>query len=224
MYTYTCEKIACFRLYLFVRASFAQTLYIRRSTEEGRPDRVVEVWARSVLCAARGVRSNFFCRREWTRRFLGFSFRGVLYQVSSVFEMFFFAHTYRCETARLTTTLGSLCRDRFEVHWSSKFGRAACRVLCVSRVHMPGVMRSFFLQGKKKKNRPPAQTVWLGATLSLRTRVRASASVPFCFFLFVISPLFLKVGAFAQILYAVMYLFGTARLATTLAFPVQGQV
>ena len=52
----------------------------------------------------------------------------------------FFAHTYvpgiSLKTARLATTLGSPCRDR-QV-WgtlSSKLGRAACCVPCVTRAH-----------------------------------------------------------------------------------------
>ena len=41
MYTYICEKIVCFRTYLFVRALLTKTL--RTSTQEGRPEPVVEV-------------------------------------------------------------------------------------------------------------------------------------------------------------------------------------
>ena len=54
MNTNICDFMLLFRSYLFVRAPFAQTP--RRSTEEGRPDTVVEVWARSMQCVACGVR------------------------------------------------------------------------------------------------------------------------------------------------------------------------
>ena len=52
------EFFVCFRSYIFVRAPFQHTL--RRSTEEGHPDTVVEVWARSAPCVTRGVRSKLF--------------------------------------------------------------------------------------------------------------------------------------------------------------------
>ena len=53
-----CEILVLLRSYLLVRAPFAQPL--KRSTEEGRPNTAVEIWARSVQCVARGVRSKFF--------------------------------------------------------------------------------------------------------------------------------------------------------------------
>ena len=58
------------------------------------------------------------------------------------------------KTARLAVTLGSLCRDRFGVHYHPSLDalRAVCRV---ARMHVPCVMRSFLLA--KKKNRPPVQ-------------------------------------------------------------------
>ena len=72
MYTYFCDILECFRSYPFGRAPFAQTLRI--STEEG----VVEVWARSVQCVARGLRSKvIFFRREWIRRFPGCLFKAL---------------------------------------------------------------------------------------------------------------------------------------------------
>ena len=65
-----------FHSYLFVRAPFAQTL--KRSTGEGRPgtgQTVVELWARSMQCVVRGMRSNFFFGgREWIKRIPEFSF------------------------------------------------------------------------------------------------------------------------------------------------------
>ena len=56
--TQICDFSVCVRLYIFERAPIARTL--KKSTEEGHPDTVVEVWARSVQCVARGVSSNCF--------------------------------------------------------------------------------------------------------------------------------------------------------------------
>ena len=58
MYSSVCHVFVCFRTYIFVRALFGKNP--RTSTPEGRPDTVVEVWARSVNSGARGRRSNFF--------------------------------------------------------------------------------------------------------------------------------------------------------------------
>ena len=58
LYSYNCHFFVCFRTYLFVRVLFGKML--RRSTHEGRPDSVVEVWARSVHSGARGRRSKLF--------------------------------------------------------------------------------------------------------------------------------------------------------------------
>ena len=60
MYSYNCHFSVCFRTYLFVRALFGKML--RRWTQEGRPDSVVEVRARSEHCSSSGVRSEFFFR------------------------------------------------------------------------------------------------------------------------------------------------------------------
>ena len=125
---------------LIVRAPFAQTL--GRSTEEGRLDTVVQVWAQSVQCVVRGVRSKFFFRRVWIRRFPGFSFSGViLHQVSSIY----FSKNSLCVFAHIYCTClfekGMACHNSaFPVQtqvWgtlASMFGRAACRVPCVARV------------------------------------------------------------------------------------------
>lgn len=53
-------------------------------------------------------------------------------------------------TAGLAINLGSLCRDRFRLHSNSTADalRAVCRA---PRVHMPCVMRYFFLGNKNKK-------------------------------------------------------------------------
>ena len=53
-----CHFFVRVRTYLFVRALLVKTL--RRSTREGRPDTLVEVWARSVHSGARCRRSKFF--------------------------------------------------------------------------------------------------------------------------------------------------------------------
>ena len=74
------------------------------------------------------------------------------------------------------TTLCSLRKDRPGVHDHASLGglRAACSV---SRVHVPCAMRCFF-SNKKTQAAGPNR---LGATLSLRTRVQAPASVTFFF-------------------------------------------
>ena len=79
--------------------------------------------------------------------------------------------------ARLAATLGSSCRDRLGVHYRPSLGvlRAVCRE---SHVHVPCGIRYFFFKKKKSGRRFKL----LGCNLSLRTRVRAPASVPFCFF------------------------------------------
>ena len=49
MYVYSCSEIdVCFRSHLFVRAPFEQSL--KFFAEEGRPNTVVEAWARSEQC------------------------------------------------------------------------------------------------------------------------------------------------------------------------------
>ena len=109
------------------------------------------------------------------------------------------------KTARLAVTLRPLCRERFGVRYNPSLGslRAVCRV---SRVHMPCVMRS--LSKNKKQAAGPS---CLGATLSLRTRVRAPASFAFfCFFF----PHFLNIMLmfFAQIWYDAYMLHGSYSL------------
>ena len=58
MCTYICDVFVCFLNYLFVRALLPKTL--TTSTQEGRPEPVVEVWARSENCCSHGGRSRFF--------------------------------------------------------------------------------------------------------------------------------------------------------------------
>ena len=54
-----CHFFVCFRTHLFVRALLDKMLS-KEVEREGRPDTVVEVWARSVHSGARGRRSKFF--------------------------------------------------------------------------------------------------------------------------------------------------------------------
>ena len=143
-----------------------------------------------VACA----QSSFFGGSGWQDDFPGFSFGGVtLYQASSIFRNVgvFCSYKFSIKTARLATTLGSLCRDWFGVHCHPSLGalRAVCRESgCMCRVECD----TFFL--KKKEAAGPN---CLGATLSLRTRVRASGkrfSLPFSFAcLFLIFPFFFQI-------------------------------
>ena len=90
MYTYICDFFVCFGSYLFVRALLAKTL--SKSTQEGRPQPLVEVWAQSELCSSRGVLSKFFFRREWIRRFPVFSVWCLFFTYVPVKCMIFFCH------------------------------------------------------------------------------------------------------------------------------------
>ena len=170
--------------------------------------------------------------------------------------MVFFGHTYlriSVMTARLAVTLGSLCRDRFGLHYHPRLGslRAACRVSCVTRAcaMCNGILFSKEKTGLRsksfgpigvqcnpklrraacrvlcvtraravcnailcfQKNKQAAGPSCLGATLSLRTRVRAPASFAFfCFFF----PHFLNIMLmfFAQIWYDAYMLHGSYSL------------
>ena len=63
----------------YVRALLAKSL--STLTQEGRPEPVVEVCARSEHCSLRGVPSKYFFRREWIRRCPGFlRMRPILYE------------------------------------------------------------------------------------------------------------------------------------------------
>ena len=120
--------------------------------------------------------------------------RGILHFSKRFRNVGVFCSYLSLKTARLATTLGSLCAGTsLGCTLSSKFGREACRV---SRAHVPCVMRCFCL----KKKKPPVQ---IGATLSLRTWVRAPASIFVIAFFFLLFHLFLRAGNFAQALYQV---------------------
>ena len=86
---------ALFRSYLLVRARSAKR-QVRKLTDEGRPDTVVEVCARSVQCVARGVRSKFFSAGVDKTISRVFFLRRYSYQVSSVFEMVVFFLLIMC--------------------------------------------------------------------------------------------------------------------------------
>ena len=100
--------------------------------------------------------------------------------------------------------------------------------VCHACMYVPCVMRSMFLVLKKSRNEKHfAGPNSLGATFSLRTLVRALPSLLFpflflCWFSFLVSCLFLMF--FGIKMCAFLCLFGIARVATILAFPVQGQV
>ena len=108
------------------------------------------------------------------------------------------------KTARLAITLSS----RFGVHYHPSLGalRAVCRV---SRVHVPCVIRCLPPPAHKAK---PAGPNNLGATSSLRTRVRAPASVPFLLlfvrlYFSVLSIVFYMLVFFARILYSYVLMY-----------------
>ena len=103
-----------------------------------------------VACA-----QSIFFRREWSRRFPGFSLRHVVLY-SLFFMLVFLLIRISLKTARLAKTLGSLCRDRLGVHYHPTLGAlgAVCRA---SRVHVPFVMRyqvHFFSKKKKEAAGP----------------------------------------------------------------------
>ena len=110
---YICEYMVRFCSCLFVRAPFVRTL--RGSTEEGRPDTVVEVWARSVKCVARGVHSKLFFAAKVENTISGFE------------VLVFFISWTACHNS------GFPVQGQVWGTASSKFGRAACRVPCVTR-------------------------------------------------------------------------------------------
>ena len=134
----------------FVRALLPQPP--ARSTEEGRPDTVVEAWARSVQCVARGVRPKPFFSVGVDKTFSRvFSVRRLfLFFHSLVFQILVtVAHMYLVENGTACHNSGSLFRDRFEVLYNSSLGglHAVCRA---SGVHMPRVMRCLVLFSRKK--------------------------------------------------------------------------
>ena len=98
--------------------------------------------------------------------------------------------------------------------WARCVPCAVCHA-CMCRVKCD----AFYLKNKTKQAADPNS---LGATLSVRTRVRAPASFPFILFssVFFFFPIcFLSVGVFCSKTLTYLctwYIFGTARLATQL--------
>ena len=118
-----------------------------RINRQGRPDTVIEAWARSVQCVARGVCSEIFSAGVGKTISRAVSVRRCF--VFCLSNVGVFAHTYLVENG--TARHNSVCNTH------DTFSR------------------------KKKEAAGPNR---LGATLSLRTRVRDPASVRFAFFFF----------------------------------------
>ena len=114
----------------------------RKPTEEGCLDTVVEVWARSVQCVARDVRSKFFSARNGKYDFPGFLFEAIFGTRHPPFSncWVFLAHAYLFENVTAchnsAITLGALCRDRFGVHYHPRIITLGA-LRAVSRVHVP---------------------------------------------------------------------------------------
>ena len=145
-----------FRSNLFVRAPFAQTL--RRSTEEGYPDTVVDIWVRSVQCVARGVRSKKIS--AGVDKTISRVFFLRCYFVLCMYPPFpknvgIFAHicVRTCENGTACHNSGFLVQGQVWGTLLSKFGRAAYPVPCVTRACAVRNEMSFSLN----KNRPPVQ-------------------------------------------------------------------
>ena len=85
---------------------------------EGRPDTVVEVWAQSAVCRAWRALKNFFSGGSGEDDFPGFLFEALFFiPYFSKCWCFSLIRMVSLKTARLATTLGSLCKDRFGVHY-----------------------------------------------------------------------------------------------------------
>ena len=160
----------------------------RKPTEEGCLDTVVEVWARSVQCVARDVRSKFFSARNGKYDFPGFLFEALFCtRYPPLFEMLVFcAHTHLFENGPICHNSGFPVRGQVWGTPSSKFGRDAYRVPCATRAY--AVCNAMFIFSLPKKQAVGPNS--LGATLSLRTQVRVLASVSFFFSSLVFCPPF----------------------------------
>ena len=143
-----------------------------------RSDIVVEVWARSVRCVARGANSNFFFGGSGEDDFQAVLFealRNTRYQFFGLLVFLFIRTRVSLKTAhgwpqrwilRAGTRLGYIFIQVLSAL------RAVCRV---SRVHVPYVKRCYFFSKEKKQAAGPNSS---GATLSLKTRVPVPACVP----------------------------------------------
>ena len=109
--------------------------------------------------------------------------------------LFLLIHTYLVENGTACRKSGFPMQGQVWGILSSKFGRSACRVPCVTRAC---AMCSAIRFPRKKENPAAAGSDNLGATSSLRRRVRDSASI--IFFSFWLAPplVFLIVEFFAQ--------------------------
>ena len=197
MYTYFCDILECFRSYPFGRAPFAQTLRI--STEEG----VVEVWARSVQCVARGLRSKvIFFRREWIRRFPGCLFKAL--SCVLFFEILvFLAYVSLWKRHGLPQLWVPLAGTGWGYIFMQVWAHCVPCAVCTGKAML------FFLKQKKQ----PAGPNSLGATLSLRTRVRTPARVHL-FFVRLSPPPIFKWCVLLKL--CSIYPFGTSRFATSM--------
>ena len=111
-----------------------------------------------MQCVARGVRSMFFFRRELIHRTISrvFSLRRGFRVVCSFSSWRFWSHclsTSGSKRHELPQLWVSLCRYRFGVFSSSKFGRAACRVPRVTRACAAcnAIIFSFKKTGRRSK-------------------------------------------------------------------------
>ena len=133
MYTNFCSFLVLLRSYLFIGAPCPQTLR-RRSTGEGRPDTVSRRGSGVIRAACRAWRvlRRFLLGGSPRDDFPGFlleAFFGTRYPPS--FGMLVsLGIRISLKTARLASTQGSLCRDRFGVHYHPSLGvlRAVCCV------------------------------------------------------------------------------------------------
>ena len=160
VYLHICDFFGTFSLISPARPPFARPL---AKVDRGRPSgHSRRDWARSVHCAARGVRSKFVSAGSGQDDFLGFfSRRSFAPQVSSICRNVecILAHTYLFES-------GTACHDSaFPVQrqvWgtlSSMFGRAACRVPCVTRACAVCNAMLFFSKKKKQAAGPSSLVI-----------------------------------------------------------------
>ena len=115
LYKYNCRFFVCFRTYLFVRALFGKML--RRSTQEGRPDAVVEVWARSVHSGPRGRRLKFFSGGSGYDDFPGFLHETFFFFIRTYDSWCFLHGTQRQTTFRTLCTRSTDDRRRQQQQW-----------------------------------------------------------------------------------------------------------
>ena len=188
MYSYICEISALFGAYLLVRAPFAQTL--EEVDRPSGPSLRGLGSIRAACCAWRALKSFFSAGVDKTisraimRRYL-VPGTNILH-FSECLCFLLIRISLKTETARLATTLGSLCRARFGVHFIEVCARCVPCAVCHACMYRVCNAMLFFFPPLKQQ---PAGRNCLGATFELRTRIRAVASVPL-FALFSFSHLF----------------------------------